>query len=221
MKKVRVIVIANIKKHSGAAPLLNYLLKLVKKAQVIESSMFSDSITEAVMTERFVDSDEFRKELTKDLNESFDRVSTLNPRLVNNVMHLMIGFDPHDGEVSNRIKSRVAKDLLERMGFLDTYWAVIAHGRDDPEHGHEHNHDHIHIIASRINYNGRTISDSWDYPKTEKILRSLEREYGLQPFIPLFERDVIMPEIHWMIHLHEEEEQEQEIKQTVTRKTGR
>jgi Relaxase/Mobilisation nuclease domain len=212
-------VIVNIKKHSGTAPLFNYLLKSVKQAQIIDSSIFSQSINKAVLTERVVDDVEFRKELTKDLNQAFDNVGSLNPRLANNVMHLMIGFDPQDGELSNELKSRVAKDLLERMGFINTYWAVIAHGRDDPGHAWEHNHDHIHIVASRINHDGRTISDSWDYPKTEKILRSLEREYGLQPFIPLFEREVIMPEIHWMIHLHEDEEQE--IKQTVTKKTGR
>jgi hypothetical protein len=212
-------VIANIKKHSGSAPLFSYLLKSSKQAQIIESSMFSPSINEAVLTERVVDDVEFRKELTRDLNQSFRNVSSLNPRLNKNVMHLMIGFDPQDGEVSNQLKSRIAKDLLERMGFINTYWAVIAHGREDPEHSWEHNHDHIHIVASRINYNGRTISDSWDYPKTEKILRSLEHEYGLQPFVPLFEREILVPEIHWMINLQEEEEQE--IKQTMSKKTGR
>jgi hypothetical protein len=127
-----------------------------------------------------------------------------HPRLGKNTMHLIIGFDPHDGELCNEFKGEIAKELMERMGFGDTYWLAIAHHRDDPEHPIVHQHDHLHIVASRVNSDGRTISDRWDYQRANTILRQLERQYQLQPFIPFWERQYLS-ELYWMMNVHEED----------------
>jgi hypothetical protein len=83
---------------------------------------------------------------------------------------------------------------------------AINHGRDDPEHEHVHDHDHMHILAPRVDFNGRTISDSWDFPNVQSILRDIEQSYELTPFVPFWEREYVTPEIHWMLTPHPEEE---------------
>ncbi|HEY9795844.1 MAG TPA: relaxase/mobilization nuclease domain-containing protein [Leptolyngbyaceae cyanobacterium] len=45
---------------------------------------------------------------------------------------------------------------------------------------HDTLHEHIHIIASRIRMDGSVVSDSWDYRRSEVIVRQLEKEFGLE-----------------------------------------
>jgi hypothetical protein len=45
---------------------------------------------------------------------------------------------------------------------------------------HDTRHEHIHIIASRIRMDGSVVSDSWDYRRSEVIVRQLEKEFGLE-----------------------------------------
>ena len=42
------------------------------------------------------------------------------------------------------------------------------------------NHEHIHIIASRIRMDGSVVPDSWDYRRSEVVVRQLEKEFGLE-----------------------------------------
>jgi hypothetical protein len=46
---------------------------------------------------------------------------------------------------------------------------------------HDTKHEHIHIIASRIRMDGSVVSDSWDYRRSEVIVRQLEKEFNLEP----------------------------------------
>jgi Relaxase/Mobilisation nuclease domain len=197
-------VIAKIKKYSGASSLIRYLLKPTKQAQIVDSSMYSPTINQAIGREIVIGDDDFKTVLIKDIKAAFDNVNSLNPRLGKNTMHLIVGFDPDDGKLGNEFKGEIAKELMQRMGFGDTYWVAVAHHRDDPEHPSVHQHDHLHIVASRVNSNGRTIPDRWDYQRANTILRQLEREYQLQPFIPFWERQYLS-ELYWTIDVHEEE----------------
>jgi Relaxase/Mobilisation nuclease domain len=197
-------VIAKIKKHSGASSLIRYLLKPTKQAQIVSSSMYAPTINHAIDREIVIGADDFKTALAREIKTAFDLVHSLNPRLGKNTMHLTIGFDPQDGELCNEFKGEIAKELMQRMGFGDTYWLAVAHHRDDPEHPSVHQHDHLHIVTSRVNSDGRTISDRWDYQKANTILRQLEREYQLQPFIPFWERQYLS-ELYWMINVHEED----------------
>ncbi|WP_422394486.1 relaxase/mobilization nuclease domain-containing protein [Nitrospirillum amazonense] len=42
-----------------------------------------------------------------------------------------------------------------------------------------HGHDHIHIVASRINVDRSVVHDGYDYLRGERIVRSIERDFGL------------------------------------------
>jgi hypothetical protein len=207
-------VIAKIKKYSGASSLIRYLLKPTKQAQVVGSSMYAPAINQAIVNEVVIGDDDFKTVLAKDIKTSFNLVNSLNPRLGKNTMHLIIGFDRHDGKLCNEFKGEIAQEMMERMGFGDTYWIAIAHHRDDPEHPSVHQHDHLHIVASRVSSDGRTISDRWDYQKANTVLRQLEREYQLQPFIPFWERQYLS-DLHWMINDREEDAKEKQGKRNI------
>src|SRR5690606_3717360 len=58
------------------------------------------------------------------------------------------------------------------MGFDDNPYFIFRH--------HDSNHPHCHILALRTKFDGSTVSDSNNYKRSEKIIRQLERKYGLQ-----------------------------------------
>lgn len=72
----------------------------------------------------------------------------------------------------------IARRWLKEMQFLGDglhkSQYVIARHQDT-------NHEHIHIIASRIRMDGSVVPDSWDYRRSEVVVRQLEQEFGLEP----------------------------------------
>ncbi|MEO0837973.1 MAG: relaxase/mobilization nuclease domain-containing protein [Cyanobacteria bacterium J06641_2] len=72
----------------------------------------------------------------------------------------------------------IARRWLKEMEFLGDglhkSQYVIARHQDTK-------HEHIHIIASRIRMDGSVVPDSWDYRRSEVVVRQLEQEFGLEP----------------------------------------
>jgi Relaxase/Mobilisation nuclease domain len=210
--------IPRIFKDTGSARLVSYLLRPSKESQVIETSLFTPTINKLIASETVISDPVLRSTVSDELNQAFTRINDLNPRLKNNMMHLIIGFDPQDGELSPEFKGQIARDIIDQMGFSDTYWVAVNHSRDDSEHDHVHNHDHMHILAARVNTNGKTISDSWDFPKASAVLRNIEQHYEMTPFVPFWEREYVTPEIHMLLQLHPEEEiLQQQVKPKLSR----
>jgi hypothetical protein len=210
--------IPRIFKNTSSARLVSYLLRPTKEAQIIESSVFTSTINESIASEAVISDPAIRSTVSAELNQAFMRINNLNPRLENNMMHLIIGFDPQDGELSAEFKGQIATDIMDQMGFGETYWVAVSHGRDDPEHDHVHNHDHMHILAARVGMNGKTISDSWDFPRVGTVLRNIEQRYEMTPFVPFWEREYVTPEIHWMLQPYPEEEVlQQQVKSKLSR----
>lgn len=70
----------------------------------------------------------------------------------------------------------LAKRYLQEMGFIgegtnNSQYAIARH-RDV-------NNEHLHIIANRVQLDGTTVNDSWDYYKNQVVIRGLEQEFGL------------------------------------------
>ena len=70
---------------------------------------------------------------------------------------------------------------MKAMEFDNNQYAVVKHS--DTEH------DHIHIVASRICLDGSVVDDSWDYYKSQEVIRQLERNYNLETVTPSWETD--------------------------------
>lgn len=95
----------------------------------------------------------------------------LNARVNRVVYHASLSL-PHTEQLENEIWHEIAKKYLQAMDFGMNQYAVVRHRDRD--------HDHAHIVASRVRLDGTTVSDSWDYRRSEAAIRQLEREYSLR-----------------------------------------
>jgi hypothetical protein len=101
-------------------------------------------------------------------------VKMLRPNLQKYFYHTSINFPPEEDLPDEKMKS-IAKDYLSEIGFDQHQYAIFRHFDAD--------HPHLHILVNRIGYDGSVITDSKDYQRSEKVLRQLEKEYGLKQVI--------------------------------------
>lgn len=108
----------------------------------------------------------------------------LNPRVSRSVYHASLSL-PHAEYLENDTWYDIAQKYLQAMGFDMNQYVVVRHTDRD--------HDHAHIVASRIRLDGTTVSDSWDYRRSELAIRQLEQDYGLQSLHSSQEQDSRSP----------------------------
>jgi hypothetical protein len=110
------------------------------------------------------------------MTNDFEQQRQLNPSLGRAVWHTSISFLPEEKEqLTNDKMTAIALDYLEGMGLAQGQYTVIRHD-DRP-------HPHFHIVANRVADNGKTVSDSLNYARSEKLLRELEKKYDLAPVV--------------------------------------
>jgi Relaxase/Mobilisation nuclease domain len=137
-------------KGRGFRKLLDYL-ESREEAKLIGGNMSGRNARELAR--------EFK--LSRQLNSDADRV----------VYHVSLSAakdDKLDDEKWGEIGSRYMKE----MGFDANQFVIFRHHNTDD--------DHIHIAASRIRMDtGLVVHDSWDYVRSEKVLRQIEQDYEL------------------------------------------
>jgi hypothetical protein len=107
----------------------------------------------------------------RELVQQFNDVKKLNPNLSKPVMHISLSLSP--GEVLSRDKlMEMSEHCAKDLGFDKNQYIAIAH-RDTQ-------HQHLHIIANRIGFDKRTVSDSNNYQKMAKYCRKMELKYQLK-----------------------------------------
>ncbi|HEY8660247.1 MAG TPA: relaxase/mobilization nuclease domain-containing protein [Hanamia sp.] len=108
----------------------------------------------------------------KELIRQFIEVSKLNPKVSKPVFHATISFAYADANKLNyQDKADIAAGLAKDFGFSDNQYVVISHG--------DTQHEHLHVVANRIDYNGRTASDSNSYKRMADFCRKMEIEHKL------------------------------------------
>ena len=109
------------------------------------------------------------------MSAEFAASRQLNPQLEKAVYHSSLSL-PKGEHLDDLTWNALADDYIEGMEFAQCQYVVYRHS--DKEH------DHIHIVASRIRItDGTTVSDSWDYVRSEQLIRSLESKYELTPTV--------------------------------------
>lgn len=78
-----------------------------------------------------------------------------------------------DEHLSDDSWSKLAIDYLNGMNFTQNQYVVYQHLNTL--------HEHIHLIANRVSFDGSTVNDSFDFLRSDNIIRNLEKEYGLVP----------------------------------------
>lgn len=101
-------------------------------------------------------------------------VRVLRPNLQKFFYHTSINFPPHE-DISNDVMKRITHDYLLANGFTQHQFIFFRH--------YDASHPHLHILVNRIGYDGKVISDSNDFARSEKILRELEKKYNLTQVI--------------------------------------
>lgn len=117
------------------------------------------------------------RELAKEFAES----RSLNPDLQRPVYHVSLSLSPGE-HVDDFTFNEIADRYIQRMGFGSSQYVVARHTDRD--------HEHIHIVASRIGLDGKTVSDSNDYARSEEVIRGLEKEFGLEQVLSSHERNI-------------------------------
>ena len=98
----------------------------------------------------------------------------LNPGLTEHgqsVVHVSLNAAPGEHLTDDQWRA-VAETYLERMGWGGHDHAVVRHT--------DTSHDHVHIIVSRVGHDGQTADLHNDFPRQERVLGSIERDFGLE-----------------------------------------
>jgi Relaxase/Mobilisation nuclease domain len=152
--------IGQITKGSGFGSLFRYLLKSNKNAEILGGSAFG---------------------LTpEELAREFELICSLNALVLKTVTHVSIAFAQEDGEVDRDTKIRVGEKVIDALGYSNSHYLMVAHGRSDPGHRQEHDHDHMHIALTSVDLDGQWIDDAWNFRRLEKALRDIEKGEGFR-----------------------------------------
>ena len=110
-------------------------------------------------------------ENARELAKEFKISRQLNPEVERAVYHVSLSAAPDDC-IDKELWKEIAQKYLEKMGFDSNQYAIYRHTNTD--------NDHIHIVASRIRLDtGKVVHDGWDYLRSEKVLREIEKDYDL------------------------------------------
>jgi hypothetical protein len=107
----------------------------------------------------------------KELIQQFNEVRYLNPKLSKPVLHASLSF-AHSDQLSNQDKIDIGKQMAKDFGFENNQYVVIEHANRQ--------HQHLHIVANRVGYDAKTVSDSNNYKRIANFCRSIEKKHQLE-----------------------------------------
>lgn len=119
-------------------------------------------------------------ETAQDYHRQLTATRQLNPRVQSPVSHISISFAPGEKPEREHLQ-QIVEGTLKHMGFSNSLYFAATHS--------DRNHFHLHIASSRINHDGKCVSDWWDKRRLERTLRELERQFNLTPVPCSWETD--------------------------------
>lgn len=88
------------------------------------------------------------------------------------VIHISLNPHPKDKLTDVELTS-IAQEYLEKLGYGNQPYMIFKH--EDIERSH------IHIVSLRVDEQGRKIDDRFEFHRSDKIRRELEKKYRLIP----------------------------------------
>jgi hypothetical protein len=107
----------------------------------------------------------------KELTEQFIDVRALNQKVQKPVLHITLSL-AHEDKLDKPKLMEVARQCAKEMGFEKNQFIAVSH-RDT-------SHQHLHIVANRVGYDGKVVSDSQNYKKIAAYCRAMELKYNLK-----------------------------------------
>jgi len=107
-----------------------------------------------------------------DLSRQFQAICDENRDISKPVWHTSLSF-PKEDYMSIDKMQEIANKFIEKAGFSkeNNQYAIIMHNNTA--------HTHCHIIANRVGYDGKAVSDSFSKTRTVFFSKQLENEYNL------------------------------------------
>jgi hypothetical protein len=105
-----------------------------------------------------------------ELIEQFNEVRKLNAKQSKPVMHITLSLAPGE-RLSKQQLTEITNRCAEDLGFDKNQFIAVEH--NDTEH------QHFHIVVNRINFDGKTLSDSNSYKKISDFCRKMEKKFQL------------------------------------------
>lgn len=105
-----------------------------------------------------------------ELIQQFNEVRRLNAKQSKPVMHITLSLAPSE-QLNKQQLSQIANHCAEDLGFDKNQFIAVEH--NDTEH------QHFHIVINRINFDGKTLSDSNSYKKISDFCRKMEKRFQL------------------------------------------
>ena len=107
----------------------------------------------------------------KELIQQFNEVRQLNTKLSKPVLHITLSLAPGEKLANNKLME-ICESCAKDFGFENNQFIAINHKDTD--------HQHLHIVANRIGFDKKTVSDSNNYKKIANFCRKMELQYELQ-----------------------------------------
>jgi hypothetical protein len=107
----------------------------------------------------------------QELISQFNEVRQLNPKLSKPVLHITLSLPPGE-QLSKDKLMQMCQDCAKDMGFENNQYLAIHHK--------DTRHQHLHIVANRIGFDKRTVSDSNNYQRIATYCRRMELKYQLK-----------------------------------------
>lgn len=108
----------------------------------------------------------------KDIIDGFECQRHLNSRVQHWCGHISLSYSPDDSaRLSDEAMVKLALEYMDKMGIKNTQFIIARHL--DKEH------PHCHIVYNRVDNDGRCVSDSYEYYRSNAICKELKKKYGL------------------------------------------
>ena len=117
-------------------------------------------------------SDGVREHCPRLMADDFEMQAELRRSISRPCFHAVLSFPPGE-KVTDELLAELAGKYLDGIGMVGTQFAMIRH--TDTEH------PHVHIIANRVDFQGKAITDSMIGRRAKAVAQELTREFGLRP----------------------------------------
>lgn len=88
------------------------------------------------------------------------------------VGHISLDFHPDDApKMTDELMTEVAQDYMRQMGLTNTPYIVVRH--------YDKAHPHCHIVFSRVDYDGKILTQTTNFKKNERACKALNLKHRL------------------------------------------
>lgn len=88
------------------------------------------------------------------------------------VGHISLDFHPDDKpRMTDELMTEVAQDYMRQMGLVNTPYIVVRH--------FDKAHPHCHIVFSRVDYDGKILTQTTNFKKNERVCKALNLKHRL------------------------------------------